>query len=146
MTQKKVPNAVTGGVDVEVGGQKYTLLLSNRIIMEIEDETGLDLYDRDNLLQPKTRFIATVFHALLKRAGADLTFDDVVEICAGKNRAPIQLAIITAMGNALPTEEQVKLLDPTMAGALKKAQQTELEAFQKGFGGSTAGRKRATSA
>jgi hypothetical protein len=133
MTQKKtdkVPNAVTGGVDVEIGGQKYTLLLSNRIIMEIEDETGLNLYDRDNLLQPKTRFIATLFHALLTRAGSDLSFDDVVGICAGKDRAAIQLAILTAMGNALPTEEQVKILDPTLAGALKKAQQQALKAFR----------------
>jgi hypothetical protein len=129
MTQKKtVPNAVTGGVDVEVGGQKYTLLLSNRIIMEIEDETGFNLFDSDNnLLKPKTRLLATVFHALLKRAGCDLSFDDVVEICGGANRAPIQAAILTAMGNALPTEEQIKILDPTLASALKKAQQQALK-------------------
>jgi hypothetical protein len=34
------------------------------------------------------------------------------------------------MGNALPTEEQVKILDPTLAGALKKAQQQALKAYR----------------
>lgn len=129
MTPKKVPNAVTGGVDVEVGGQKYTLLLSNHIIMEIEDETGLNLYDsNNNMLKPNTRMLATVFHALLKRAGCDLEFEQVVDICGGANRTPIQAAILTAMGNALPTQEQIKILDPTLAGAVRKAQQQALKA------------------
>lgn len=129
MTQKKtVPNAVTGGVDVELEGQKYTLLLSNRIIMEIEDETGLNLYDSTQLLQPTTRFLATLFHALLKRAGANLDFEQVVDICAGKNRAPIQVAVLAAMGNAMPSEEQIKILDPTLAGVLRKAQQQAIKA------------------
>jgi hypothetical protein len=130
MTQKKtVPNAVTGGVDVEIGGQKYTLLLSNRIIMEIEDATGFNLYDSDNnMLKPNTRLLSTVFYELLKRAGADLSFDQVLEICGGANRTPIQAAILTAMGNALPTQEQIKILDPTLAGAVRKAQQQALKA------------------
>jgi hypothetical protein len=99
--------------------------------MEIEDDTGINLFDPDNnLLKPNTRLLATVFHALLKRAGAEHSFDDVVNICAGANRAPIQAAILTAMGNALPTQEQIKILDPTLAGALKKAQQAALKAIR----------------
>lgn len=122
-----LPQAVTGGVDVEVGGEKYTLIVTNRVIMQIEDEEGINLTTnpKDNLAMPSTRTLATVFHSLLKRAGADISFDRVVDLVGGGNRLPIQVAILSAWGNSMQTEEQVKILDPTLAEAVANAQRTK---------------------
>lgn len=130
MTQKKVPNAVTGGLDVEVEGQKYTLLLSNRIMMEIEDETGLNLSDPKVLLNPNKRQLTTLFKAMLDRAGSELSFDQLLDICSGASRAAVIAAICVAVGQALPTTEQVKLLDPTLAKTLKQAQKLAQREFK----------------
>lgn len=132
MTQKKtnnVPNAVTGGVDIEVEGQKFTLLLSNRILMEIEDETNLNLSDPKLLFNPNRRQLTTLFKAMLDRAGAKLSFDQLLDICSGKNRGAIVAAICLAVGQALPTGDQVKLLDPTLAKTLMRAQEKAQEEF-----------------
>ena len=123
-TSNSAPAAITGGgVDLEIEDQTYTLVLTNRILMEIEDETGLNLTTNptSNLANPNIRMLATVFFHMIKRAGGEYDFDRIVDIVC-TNKLAIHAAILTAYGKSVPTEAQVKLLDPILAEAVAKVQ------------------------
>lgn len=116
---KRLAEKLVGSVQIDVGdGKKWPIIVTNRIMMEIEDAhpgmnllSGLDA----NLMKPNVRTLSTVLYEVLKRAGAKYTFDDIVDRVHPGNLVVLQTGILNAWANSVPTQEQIKALDPTPA-------------------------------
>jgi hypothetical protein len=118
---KRLAEKLVGSVLIDVGdGKKWSIVVTNRIIMEIEDaHPGMNLLSGEfaNLYRPNVRSLATVLYEVLKRAGAPYSFGDIVDRVHPGNIVVLQTGILTAWGNSMPTKEQMAALDPTSAPA-----------------------------
>ena len=118
---KKLAEKLVGPVLIDIGdGKKWPVVVTNRIIMEIEDaHPGMNLLSGEfaNLYRPSVRTLSTVLYEVLKRAGAKYSFDEIVERVHPGNIVVLQTGILTAWGNSMPTKEQIEALDPTSAKA-----------------------------
>lgn len=116
---KKLAEKLVGSVEIDIGdGKKWPIAVTNRVIMEIEDTNpGMNLLSGDSgsILKPTMRTLSTVLFEVLKRSGAKYTFDEVVDRVHPGNMKTLQTGILVAWGNSVPTEEQIKALDPTPA-------------------------------
>lgn len=125
MPKKQLAEKLNVAVEVTLDGKTWPLIVTNRIIMEIEDENpGMNLISGQvaSLLRPNMRLLNTVLHALLLRAGAKYTFDEVVDLVHPGNMLKLTTAILTAWGNSMPPkptpeEEAAAAGGPTTAEA-----------------------------
>lgn len=118
---KRLAEKLVGSVLIDVGdGKKWPIVVTNRIIMEIEDaHPGMNLLAGEwaNIYRPNVRSLSTVLYEVLKRAGAIYSFDEIVDLVHPGNIVVLQKGILAAWGNSMPTKEQMKALDPTSAPA-----------------------------
>lgn len=118
---KKLVEKLVVPVLIDIGdGKKWPIVITNRIIMEIEDaHPGMNLLSGStaSLGQPNVRTLSTVLYEVLKRAGAKYSFDEIVDRVHPNNILALQTGILTAWGNSVPTVEQIKEMDPTLAVA-----------------------------
>jgi hypothetical protein len=116
---KRLAEKLVGPVLIDIGdGKKWPIVVTNRIIMEIEDaHPGMNLLSGEatNLYRPNARSLATVLYEVLKRAGAKYSFGEIVDLVHPGNIVVLQTGILTAWGNSMPTKEQMEALDPTSA-------------------------------
>lgn len=118
---KKLVEKLIVPVLVDIGdGKKWPIVVTNRVIMEIEDAyPGMNLLSGStaSLGQPNVRSLSTVLYEVLKRAGAKYSFDEIVDRVHPNNILRLQTGILAAWGNSVPTVEQIKEMDPTLAAA-----------------------------
>lgn len=116
---KKLVEKLNGVIEVKLDGKTWPLVVTNRIIMEIEDKTGMNLISgaNGNLSNPTVRVTSTVMHELLLRAGAKYTFDQVVDFIHLGNMGACIQAIHAAwhLSSVPPKPESPS--DPTIAAA-----------------------------
>lgn len=118
---KRLAEKLVGSVVIDTGdGKKWPIVVTNRIIMEIEDaHPGMNLLAGEwaNIYRPNVRSLSTVLYEVLKRAGATYSFDEIVDLIHPGNIVILQKGILAAWGNSMPTKKQVEALDPTSAPA-----------------------------
>jgi hypothetical protein len=118
---KRLAEKLVGSVLIDVGdGKKWPIVVTNRIIMEIEDaypSINLLAGEWANLYRPNVRSLVTVLYEVLRRAGATYPFDEIVDLVNPGNIVVLQKGILTAWANSMPTKKQMEALDPTSAPA-----------------------------
>jgi hypothetical protein len=103
--------------ELTLEGVTYNLVLKNSALIEYDDLSGDNsLFSFAQRIQrPTLKFLSTMLYVLLKRAGAEYTLDDVVELVQPDNIAKISEAITLAWIHANPELKAKAEADPTKA-------------------------------
>jgi hypothetical protein len=103
---RSIADKLTKKVEVKVGGETFSIIITHNTLIECEQLTGLNLLAGEaNILKPSFTLMRALLYVALKHAGAHYTIEQVGELIHPQNLLAIQEALITAWAASMPDED-----------------------------------------
>src|SRR5579864_2276816 len=107
---------LTRRVEIEAGGKLWPLLFTHRVLMEIEERSGLDIMAGGlNLNVPSAKVLRAAVFVLLQAAGASFSEVEIGNMLRGR-LSELRIALLDAWNAAKP--EPVKETSDNQAASL----------------------------
>jgi len=93
-------------VELKLDGKTWPIVVTHNVLIEVEALTGLNvLRGEANILNPNATLIRALLFAVLQRAKAPFTIEEVGDLITPQNLALVQEALVKGWAASMPEVE-----------------------------------------
>lgn len=114
-----LPRAITGGAALVLGGRRWWLRITHRVLLDCEEASGVDmLAASQEIAHPSARLMRTLLWAALCAAGGSWSLREVGAHLSLQNFFEAHQALLKAWETSMPDRSREKAGEPASAKVL----------------------------